>query len=432
MRSYWYPDAIGTRTVFWAYAALACVGGIVLAGWGQVWLGSDLAGERWAKAALIRVFGTILMGAGLLAIAFAKVEDPSSRRRGLAYFAAAHGVVCLMLLAQVKGPWGTGLGEQAARVLLPVTAILFWFWFSADRGIGWQPLQPLVSLFGGTGQPTTKQLRSGYEQQIRRAASQEERARLARDLHDSIKQQIFVIQTSAATVEARFDEDKAGAREALGLVRGAAREAMTEMEAMLDQLRAVPLENAGLIEALEKQCEALGFRTGAEVEFQHGKLPPNTTLAPGTQDAVFRVAQEALSNIGRHARATKVAVFLTAGGGRLDLMIRDNGAGFELTRQRRGMGIGNMFARAAEAGGTLDLNSGPGAGTKVVLSIPYRATTAKDYRRAAWANGVLLVLALVTLFWRRDPNMLIVAVLCLAASAGCLAAYRKMRKEETK
>jgi signal transduction histidine kinase len=430
MRSYWYPDAIGTRTVFWAYATLACVGGFVLAGWGGLWFGVDMGGERWAKVALIRVFGTILVGAGLLAIAFAKVEDPASRRRGLAFFAAAHGVVCLMLFAQVKGPWGAGLGKQAAGVFLAVTTVLFWFWFTAERGLGWR-VQTITSLFGGTNQPTTEQLRSGYEQQIRRAASQEERARLARDLHDSIKQQIFVIQTSAATVEARFDEDKAGAREALGLVRGAARDAMSEMEAMLDQLRAVPLENAGLIEALKKQCEALGFRTGAEVEFQHGTLPPSLTLAPGTQDAVFRVAQEALSNIGRHARATKVAVFLTTGGGRLDLMIRDNGAGFDLEKQRRGMGIGNMFARAAEIGGALEVDSRPGGGTKVVLSVPYRTTTASDYKIAAWISGIITIFALI-MFREQPPNMLIVVVLAGTGFVRSLAAYRKIRKEETK
>ena len=420
-------EPIDIRMVFRAYAAVAGLGGFVLAAWGPMWLGVHMAGQPFGRAALIRVFGAVVIAAACCAAGFASANEIAVLRRSLLWFAGGHAVVAVMVLLQKVAIWGDGPASWAGQFLLALGFILWSFWVE-----GVARISQVTGLFSRAHPVPAEGLRSTYEQQIREAARQEERNRLARDLHDSIKQQIFVIQTSAATVEARFDEDKAGAREALGLVRGAAREAMTEMEAMLDQLRAVPLENAGLIEALEKQCEALGFRTGAEVEFQHGKLPPNTTLAPGTQDAVFRVAQEALSNIGRHARATKVAVFLTAGGGRLDLMIRDNGAGFELTRQRRGMGIGNMFARAAEAGGTLDLNSGPGAGTKVVLSIPYRATTAKDYRRAAWANGVLLVLALVTLFWRRDPNMLIVAVLCLAASAGCLAAYRKMRKEETK
>jgi hypothetical protein len=143
------------------------------------------------------------------------------------------------------------------------------------------------------------------------------------------------------------------------------------------------------------------------------------------------VAQEALSNIGRHARATKVAVFLTAGGGRLDLMIRDNGAGFDLEKQRRGMGIGNMFARAAEAGGTLDVNSGPGAGTKVVLSIPYRTTTARDYKIAAWGFGVATILAPI-LLRKEASNMLILVLVCGIGFVRTLLAYRKIRKEEAK
>lgn len=77
------------------------------------------------------------------------------------------------------------------------------------------------------------------------AASQEERHRLARGLPDSVKQQLFVIQTAAATPQTRFDGDSQGAREAIAQVRTSAREAITEMQAMLDQLRAAPLENTG-------------------------------------------------------------------------------------------------------------------------------------------------------------------------------------------
>jgi signal transduction histidine kinase len=81
-------------------------------------------------------------------------------------------------------------------------------------------------------------LRLQYEEQIREAARQEERVRLARDLHDAVKQQLFAIQAAAATVEARFDTDAAGARQALEQVRSSSREALTEMEVMLDQLQA--------------------------------------------------------------------------------------------------------------------------------------------------------------------------------------------------
>jgi signal transduction histidine kinase len=212
-------------------------------------------------------------------------------------------------------------------------------------------------------------LHSQYEQQIRLAAGQEERNRLARDLHDSIKQQIFAIHTSAATAQERLDHDPAGAREALDLVRGCAREAITEMEAMLDQLRATPLENAGLIQALKKQCEALSFRTGAKVDFKAGDLPPSESLPPGAQQAIFRIAQEALANVARHARAKNEFVSLDSYRGRadsgpagncLELKVEDDGIGFQ-TDSRRGMGTANTQARAEEFEGKFDQVSRPGS-----------------------------------------------------------------------
>ncbi len=128
------------------------------------------------------------------------------------------------------------------------------------------------------------------------------------------------------------------------------------------------------MEALKKQCEALGHRTGAKVEFKLGELPANDTLAPGAHQAIFRVAQEALANIGRHARAGIVTVSLGAFSRRVDLLelrIEDDGAGFDVRRGSGGMGIGNMRARAAELKGWLDLTSTPGAGTTVAFSVPY-------------------------------------------------------------
>ena len=78
------------------------------------------------------------------------------------------------------------------------------------------------------------------------------------------------------------------------------------MEAMLQQLRPTPLENVGLVDALRKQVEALQYRTGAYVTTEFGDLPDNDTLLPGAQEAIFRIAQEALNNIARHARAKNI------------------------------------------------------------------------------------------------------------------------------
>jgi signal transduction histidine kinase len=181
--------------------------------------------------------------------------------------------------------------------------ILFYFRQTGD-GHRRNELSEVTGLFG-RHRPSAERLRSTYEDRIREAASQEERNRLARDLHDSIKQQIYAMQTAAATAQARFDGDPAGAKEALERLRESGREAMAEMEAMLDSLRASPLENTGLVEALKKQCEALQFRTGAQVDFELGTLPPSETPAPAAQHALFRVAQEALANVGRHTRAAR-------------------------------------------------------------------------------------------------------------------------------
>lgn len=344
-----------TRYVLLGYAMLAWCLGFFAFGWCDLFIspGSfDLGGMYLGRVALYRIFAAIVMASGCFAAAFVKVDDPLTQRNGLFWLAGALGIVSFALFTQVAGPWGPGIGERAMQVTTIVALCL-----AVGAAVGSRP-------------GAAKSLRSQYEQQIRSVAAQEERNRLARDLHDSIKQQIFAIHTAAATAQTRFDADPSGAKEALEQVRGSAREAMTEMEVMLDQLGAVPLENASLIEALKKQCEALGFRTGAKVEFKLGALPSSDTLPPGAQQAIFRVAQEALANVARHARATNVSVSLDSGDGAVVLTVQDDGAGFDLNRSRRGMGTANMQARAEEFGGEFDQVSQPGVGTSVRLSIP--------------------------------------------------------------
>ncbi|HSB13353.1 MAG TPA: histidine kinase, partial [Bryobacteraceae bacterium] len=298
-------DAVDTRIVYWAYAALAWFAGFLLIAWGPMWLGGGPAAELSIRASLIRVLGSMLVAAGCFSAALATVPDPGSRRRGLLWIAAGHAVILVVVLLQQDAVWSPLPAELPAAVLNCILLVFLYLWRTAESD-SVTPFSPLTSLFGRANRSHTDRLRSQYEEQIRQAASREERSRLARELHDSIKQQIFVVQTAAATAQVRFDQDSAGARAALDEVRNSAREAMAEMEAMLDQLRATPLENTGLVEALKRQCGALGFRTGAQIDFRIGKLPLNGSLPPGAHQAVFRVAQEALANIGRHARAQNV------------------------------------------------------------------------------------------------------------------------------
>lgn len=228
-------------------------------------------------------------------------------------------------------------------------------------------------------QQETGQARGQLYRQIGEAAAQEERNRLARDLHDSIKQQIFSISVSAAAAQARLEADPpdiAHARAALADVRQSAQEAMVEMRAMLQQLSPAPLEKAGLVQALRDQCEALAYRTGAQVITHFGTLPPDDRLPLGAQETIFRIAQEALANIARHARAHTVYLTLSLDEtDRLRLTVRDDGQGFDTGQASAGMGLANMGERAAALAGHLHLESTPGAGTALELTIPIESQT---------------------------------------------------------
>jgi signal transduction histidine kinase len=413
-------EAVNIQWIFRVYAVVAFAGGLAIAGWGQ-WFGSHMVDQPWGSAALLRVFGGIIMAAACFAAGLAAVEEPRAQKQGLFWFSVGHFIVFLVILSQSIAIWGPGVSDIAARVLFAVVFILFYLWTTAE---GERLPSPILTLFRGAPESHDR-LRSRYEEQIRAAARQEERNRLARDLHDSIKQQIFVIQTAAATAQARFGGDEAGTKQALDQVRDSAKEAMAEMEAMLDQMAAAPLENAGLVEAVKKQVEAFGFRTGAAVDFQLGELPPSDSLPAGAHEAFLRVAQEALSNAARHARATTVRVSLEKAGANLRLAIEDDGAGFDTDAARRGQGIANMRARADEFGGAFDLASRPGGGTEIAFSIPYeRVLPAAVYKRKAIEVGAALAaLVAVRLFWVRSNATLTLTALTAVWTARYVVAY---------
>jgi signal transduction histidine kinase len=393
-----------SRYLLVIYAIAAWCLGFVAFSWPNLWLHAgeyDLGDIYFGRAALWRIFAAIIIASGCFAAAFVRVDDPRIQRDGLLWLAGALGIVSMALTTQVLGPWGPGIGQRAAWITA-IAAICL----ACEAAIRSWP-------------PPAKSLRSQYEQHIRQAAGQEERNRLARDLHDSIKQQIFAIHTAAATAQARFDSDPVGTKEALDQVRGSAREAMTEMEVMLDQLGTVPLENAGLVEALKKQCEALGFRTGAKVDFQLGVLPFSNALPPGAHQAIFRVAQEALANVARHARAKKVTVSLDSYAGLVELKVQDDGVGFDLDRSRRGMGTANMQARTEEFGGKFDQVSTLGSGTTVRLSIPCIGRPPQPYFPMIW--GATLALSLV-LMWRDTRGGMWMVYVPMAA-AGAVNVY---------
>ena len=409
------PDVVDTRTLFRVYAACAGLAGLVL------WLGlpgltTTIAADEQGKRAFLQLSGAMLAALGCLTAGFGEIEDPRSRHRALGCFAFGHLVALAGVVSVAVINGGIHDGDILPPTLVGLCVLLFYFWQTGDGYRAGESMQ-VTRLFGGLR--LHDRLRSAYEEQIRAAAGQEERHRLARDLHDSVKQQIFAMQTAAATVQARFETDAPGAKEALERLRESGREAMAEMEAMLDSLRATALTNAGLVEALKKQGEALQFRTGARVTFDIGALPPDAALAPGAQQAVFRVAQEAFANIGRHARAATVRVALAPEADRLVLRIEDDGAGFSASAPIGGMGLANMRERAAAFDARFDVRSEPGSGTAVTLAVPYAAWSRGDIggyrvRVIGWASVVLFNAAIVLGAWLKGARIGATAALLIA------------------
>lgn len=276
--------------------------------------------------------------------------------------------------------------------------------------------------------------------QVGEAAAREERNRLARELHDSIKQQLFSIGVSAAAARARAGE--AGADAALNDIERGAREAQVEMTALLQQLRPAPLETVGLVEALRDQCAALGYRTGAEVSVTIGALPADDRLPLRAQEQLFRMAQEALANIARHARARHVWLRLEQDGDAMLLEIRDDGQGFESATVRGGMGLSNLRERALALGAAAQIESAPGHGATIriraPLVAPLRQSPEELARQAAlartrsvgknwlawsiFAMEISVGLILFNLpFWS--------VALCLSVSAGCYVMGRRAQGE---
>jgi signal transduction histidine kinase len=296
------------------------------------------------------------------------------------------------------------------------------------RGLPIEPIAlrlrwPLTGLFvfiNMLGQQTGQQLqmeqrnvayRDQLLQQVSKTAAQEERNRLARDLHDSIKQQLFSIVVNAAAVEARWEHNPASA-----------------------------LENVGLIESLRMQCQALGYRTGAEITAELGDLPPDELLPVGAQETIFRIVQEGFANIARHARASRAWLSLLRQRDALLVEIGDDGQGFDLAQANErpnpygGMGLCNVRERVNALGGIMAVWSLPGKGTTLHLCIPLvkphlqaqerakqeSAAATRETRRILRAGTLAAELAAALMLLYTPASIAVWAVLaCIVVALAC-------------
>ena len=127
------------------------------------------------------------------------------------------------------------------------------------------------------------------------------------------------------------------------------------MQALLQQLRSAPLENTSLMEAVQTQAQALEYRSGAHVTVEIADLPVRDRFPIHMQETLFRIVQESLANIARHARAKNVRYTQTQDEKTLTVVISDDGQGFDTQAVRKGMGLANIHERARSLDGTAKL-----------------------------------------------------------------------------
>lgn len=208
-----------------------------------------------------------------------------------------------------------------------------------------------------------------YER-AQQAASLEERQRLARELHDSVSQALYGIALGARTARTLLDQDATKAAEPLDYVLSLAEAGLTEMRALIFELRPESLAAEGVVVALEKQIASARARHGLEITFESC---PEPDVPFDQKETVYRIGQEAIHNTVKHAKASHVDVVLTNSESGLELKIVDNGSGFDPSGDFAGhLGLRSMRERATRAGGQIKIESSPGNGTAVLLTLPRR------------------------------------------------------------
>jgi signal transduction histidine kinase len=200
--------------------------------------------------------------------------------------------------------------------------------------------------------------------QVGISAAAAERQRLARDLHDAVTQTLFSASLIADVLPRLWDKRPEDARKRLDELRELTRGALAEMRTLLLELRPSTLTEVELSELLRQLTEAMIARARLPVTLTIENEPP--LLPPDVQVALYRIAQEALNNVTKHAGASAVSVHLRTEDERLTLVIEDNGRGFDPANVPPDhMGVGIMRERAETIGAALEIDSRPGQGTRL-------------------------------------------------------------------
>jgi NarL family two-component system sensor histidine kinase LiaS len=223
--------------------------------------------------------------------------------------------------------------------------------------------------------------RMGEEQVMREAASNEaavleERKRLARDLHDTVSQQLFAIHVSASSLPKLLEINRERAAEVMRQLIQMSTSAQRQMRGLIAQLRPLELEGRSLREALEKWFPDYCRQNGLQGELRWDIDSP---LSDAKEHQLFLIIQEAMANIVKHAAAQRVLLHATETERQYAITLQDDGAGFRADQVKAGSyGLTTMRERAQKLGGDTEIISKTGAGTRIRVTIPKYGSEERD------------------------------------------------------
>jgi two-component system CheB/CheR fusion protein len=199
-------------------------------------------------------------------------------------------------------------------------------------------------------------------------SQEEERRRIARELHDDVSQRLAAIEIESDRLESSIPEEARNALEGIQRLRASIGKLSEDVRLMSHRIHPAVLEDLGLKAALKILTEDFGKRESMIATFSHQNVPENVPAHVAT--ALYRIGQEALRNVSKHAGQTHTRVSIRGTSEGIQLQISDFGHGFDTEGGRPGLGLVSMEERARHIGATLQLKSAPGEGTRITVNVP--------------------------------------------------------------
>ena len=234
----------------------------------------------------------------------------------------------------------------------------------------------LMRAFAGSAATALATAQSVEAEQLRMsiASADQERRRWARELHDETLQGLGALQVLLTSGLAQDSPEalERATRQAISHIESQ----ISELQGLITELRPAALDDLGLTPALDTlytrvlEVHGLTVDSAVKLDFEAGRN--RSRLDPDIEGTIYRLVQEALTNTAKHGGTRRARVEITEAGGRLTIEIRDDGQGFDPTERARGFGLVGMRERVELAGGTLEISSSRGAGTRVTATLPAR------------------------------------------------------------